>query len=80
MTYGWDLTEVLQKIKDNSALAAGPYGGAVQVLDAGNDKVFHFRRQKDGNAVRVAVNRSGETQKYNGGELAPWAGKLMTEN
>jgi glycosidase len=73
-------TQLIQFKKANPALAAGQYGGPVQVLDTGNDKVFHFRRQKDGNAVQVAVNLSGATQKYSGGELAPWAWKLMTEN
>lgn len=66
-------TRLMQLKKANPALAAGQYGGPVQVLDSGNDKVFQFRRQKDGNTVQVAVNLSGEPQKYTGGELAAWS-------
>ena len=55
----------LLKLKhENRALWNGQYGGAVQVLDTGNDKVFAFRREKDGNAVGVTVNLSGVKQQY----------------
>ena len=36
----------------------------MKVLDTGNDKVFAFRREKDGNAVGVTVNLSGVKQQY----------------
>ncbi|OON63643.1 alpha-amylase [Massilia sp. KIM] len=55
----------LLKLKhDNRALWNGQYGGGVQVLETGNDKVFAFRREKDGNVVGVAVNLSGASQQY----------------
>jgi hypothetical protein len=34
------------------------------MLDTGNDKVVAYRREKDGNRVRVTVNLSGVTQQY----------------
>lgn len=40
------------------------YGGAVQVLDTGNDKVFAFRRHREGNVVQVVVNVSNAAQRY----------------
>jgi glycosidase len=55
----------LLKLKhDNPALWNGQYGGAVEVLDTGNDKVFAFRRKTGGNTVSVAVNLSGKRQSY----------------
>jgi glycosidase len=55
----------LLKLKhDNRALWNGQYGGDVQVLETGNDKVFAFRRQMGKNAVSVTVNVSGDTQGY----------------
>lgn len=55
----------LLKLKhENPALWNGQYGAAAQVLDTGNDKVFAFRRAKDGDAVTVTVNLSGEAQRY----------------
>jgi glycosidase len=55
----------LLKLKhDNRALWNGQYGAPVQVLETGNDKVFAFRREKDGNVVAVAVNLSGTPQRY----------------
>jgi hypothetical protein len=36
----------------------------MEVLETGNDKVFAFRRAKDGNVVGVAVNLSGAPQQY----------------
>jgi len=58
--------------KRNPALANGPYGGSVEVLDAGNDKLFAFRRKLGGNAVDVTVNLSGSKQ----GALGPWQWKI----
>ena len=73
----------LLKLKhDNPALWNGQYGGAVQVQDTGNDKVFAFRRVKDGNVVSVAVNVSGARQSYSlpgskkGYSLAAWDYKI----
>jgi glycosidase len=55
----------LLKLKhDNRALWNGQYGGPVNVLDTGNDKVFAFRREKEGNVVAVAVNLTGAPQQY----------------
>lgn len=55
----------LLKLKhDNPALWNGQYGGTMRVLETGNDKVFAFRREKDGNVVGVAVNLSGAAQRY----------------
>ncbi|HZV63949.1 MAG TPA: alpha-amylase family glycosyl hydrolase, partial [Telluria sp.] len=50
--------------KRNPALWNGQYGGAAEVLDAANDKVFAFRRQMGTNVVKVVVNVSGEKQSY----------------
>jgi glycosidase len=46
------------------ALWNGQYGGAVQVLETGNDKVFAFRRQSGKDQVGVVVNVSGDSQFY----------------
>ena len=73
-------TKLTQFKHANPALAAGQYGGPVEVLDVGNDKVFAFRRQLGRNVAQVTVNLSNETQRYNGGELAPWGYRLMSEN
>jgi glycosidase len=55
----------LLKLKhDNPALWNGQYGGEVQVLETGNDKVFAFRRQLGKDVVAVTVNVSGERQVY----------------
>jgi glycosidase len=68
----------LLKLKhDNPALWNGQYGGAVEVLETGNDKVFAFLRKRDGNAVKVSVNLSNEAQTFvpGGGKqqsLAAW--------
>jgi glycosidase len=56
-------TGLLTLKHDNPALWNGQYGGSTTVLDVGNDKVFAFRRQKDGNVVTVAVNLSGTAQR-----------------
>jgi glycosidase len=59
--------------KNNPALWSGQYGAPVQLLDAGNDKVFAFQRQQAGNRVRVYVNISDAEQKY-----TPAGGKPAT--
>jgi glycosidase len=48
----------------NPALWNGPYGGPVQVIDTGNDKVFAFQRKMGSNVVSVTVNLSGAPQSY----------------
>ena len=71
-------TGLLALKHDNPALWNGQYGGPVQVLDTGNDKVFAFRRSMAGNTVTVTVNVSGGAQRYTlagqGGaqQLAAW--------
>ena len=57
-------TGLLKLKHDNKALWNGQYGGPVQVLDGGNDKVFAFRRAMGSNAVQVTVNLSNATQRY----------------
>jgi glycosidase len=55
----------LLKLKhDNPALWNGQYGGGIEVLETGNDKVFAFLRKRDGNSVKVRVNLSNEAQKF----------------
>jgi glycosidase len=60
------------------ALRNGAAGGAVEVVDTGNDQVFAFRRRLDGDAVEVAVNLSAVEQAVAAGplgaalDLAPW--------
>jgi glycosidase len=63
----------LLKLKHaNPALWNGQYGGDLQVLDTGNDKVFAFKRQLGKNVVAVAVNVSGDKQAYSlPGQKAP---------
>jgi glycosidase len=68
----------LLKLKhDNQALWNGQYGGPVEVLETGNDKVFAFQRKRGGNTVKVSVNLSNAAQKFTlpGGKaqtLAAW--------
>jgi glycosidase len=57
-------TSLLKLKHDNPALWNGQYGGGVEVLETGNDKVFAFLRKRDGNAVKVSVNLSDAAQKY----------------
>ena len=57
-------TDLLALKHANPALWNGQYGGPVQVLATGNDKVFAFRRTLDGNSVRVTVNVSNAPQRY----------------
>jgi glycosidase len=57
-------TRLLKLKHDNPALWNGQYGGDVQVLETGNDKVFAFKRQMSKNTVSVTVNVSGAAQGY----------------
>jgi glycosidase len=66
-------TRLLKLKHDNKALWNGQYGGSIEVLETGNDKVFAFLRKRDGNAVKVSVNLSNEAQKY-----APGGGKQQS--
>jgi glycosidase len=55
----------LLKLKhDNPALWNGQYGGSIEVLETGNDKVFAFQRKRDANTVTVSVNLSNEAQRF----------------
>ena len=69
--------------KQNPALWNGTAGGAVQLLDTGNDKLFAFKRQQGANHVRVIVNTTGQLQKYRlaGDEgpafLKPWRWRII---
>lgn len=70
-------TRLLALKHANPALWNGQYGGPVQVLATGNDKVFAFRRTLQGNSVRVTVNVSNAAQRFTlpGGKpqtLAAW--------
>ncbi len=64
--------ELIALKKRNPALANGAYGGSIEVLDAGNDKLFAFRRKLGGNTVEVTVNLSASKQ----GALDPWQWKI----
>jgi glycosidase len=57
-------THLLALKHANPALWNGQYGGAVQVLKTGNDKVFAFRRVLQGNSVQVTVNVSNDAQRF----------------
>jgi glycosidase len=46
------------------ALANGQYGGALTLLDVGNDHLFAFRRQLGADAVTVVVNVTKATQAW----------------
>jgi glycosidase len=55
-------------------LANGAAGGPLQLLETGNDAVFAFRREKDGQHVRVLANLTGQPQAAAlAGEPAPIA-------
>jgi glycosidase len=45
------------------ALAAGQYGGALTLLDVGNDRLFAFRRTLADDSVTVVVNLTASEQK-----------------
>jgi glycosidase len=76
-------TKLLKLKKDNPALANGQYGAPAQMLDAGNGKIFAFRRAQGKNVVTVAANLSGTPQSYQlpgakAVKLAPWAWRINT--
>ncbi len=66
------------------ALANGSAGGAVVLLDTGNDQIFAFRRQQGRDKITVAVNLSEavETSRIRGSNqtisLPPWGYSIMT--
>jgi len=68
--------ELLALKHGNSALGNGQYGGASEVLDAGSEQVFAFRRVLGASSVTVAVNLTAQPQKGRLGsaafELGPW--------
>ena len=74
--------DLLALKKANTALWNGQYGGEVELLDAGSDGVFAFRRQAAGNGVTVVVNVSPREQRVRlpGAastlSLAPWGWKI----
>jgi glycosidase len=53
--------KLLKLKKENKALWNGPFGGKVRRINAGNE-VYAFERQKDGDAVVVAVNLTNQAQ------------------
>jgi glycosidase len=69
--------------KQNPALWNGTAGGAVQLLDVGNEQLFAFKRQQGANNVRVIVNPTATLQKYKlaGDEgqavLKPWRWRII---
>ena len=69
--------------KQHPALWNGSSGGAVQLLDVGNDKLFAFKRQQGVDNVRVIVNTTGLPQKYKlAGDpgqavLKPWRWRII---
>jgi glycosidase len=69
--------------KQNPALWNGAAGGAVQLLDVGNDQLFAFKRQQGANNVRVIVNPTATLQKYKlAGDdgpavLKPWRWRII---
>jgi glycosidase len=69
--------------KQNPALSNGAAGGALQLLDVGNDQLFAFKRQQGANQVRVIVNPTNQLQKYKlaGDEgqavLKPWRWRII---
>ena len=69
--------------KENQALWNGTSGGAVQMLDVGNEQLFAFKRQSGANAVRVIINTTNQMQKYKlAGDdgpavLKPWRWRII---
>jgi glycosidase len=51
--------------KQHPALWNGTSGGAVQLLEVGNDKLFAFKRQQGKDHVRVIVNRPASCRSTN---------------
>ncbi len=75
--------DLIRLKKQHRALWNGQAGGAVQVQDSGNDKVFAFQRRQGDDFVSVAVNLSKLPQQYSldgkpAGKLAPWAWRIIT--
>ncbi|MDM4764648.1 alpha-amylase family glycosyl hydrolase [Pelomonas sp. SE-A7] len=68
----------------NPALANGQYGAPAEILDAGNEQVFAFRRQLGRNVVTIAVNLSAADQSYRlegaSRKLAPWGWSIATRH
>jgi glycosidase len=50
------------------ALANGQYGGALALVDVGNDRLFAFRRTLDADSVGVVVNLTRTAQSFRLGE------------
>ena len=50
--------------KENPALFNGSYGGSYRKVDTGNDNVYSFVREKDGNKVLIIINASNKPQEY----------------
>jgi len=78
-------TKLTHLRKQNPALASGQYGGPVELLETGNDKVFAFRRRLGSNQVEVAVNVSGGAQRYTVPGRKPvtlkaWDWNIVTKN
>jgi len=56
--------ELLALKHRHPALAAGQYGGALSVLDVGNDRLFAFERALAADKLTVIVNVTAAPQKY----------------
>jgi glycosidase len=76
-------TRLLRLKVRHPALANGAAGGAVELLDAGDNAIFAFRRTKGRRSVIVIANLSGEprtTRTWGLGAtmvtLAPWAYRI----
>jgi len=73
-------TKLLALKHQHPALANGQYGGALALLDVGNDKLFAFRRTKEADHVAVVVNVTAAEQKLKLGgsqRTLPAAGWLV---
>ena len=57
-------TKLLALKHQHPALANGQYGGALALLEVGNDKLFAFRRTKDADRVAVVVNVTAAEQQF----------------
>jgi len=57
-------TELLALKHRHPALANGQYGGALKVLDVGNDRLFAFERALGADRIAVVVNVTNAPQKY----------------
>ncbi|MFA9215663.1 MAG: alpha-amylase family glycosyl hydrolase [Sphingomonadaceae bacterium] len=63
-THAGFYSKLIKLRKNNPALWSGQYGGPVQLLNVGNDKVFAFQRQQGSNRVSVYANLSDAAQRY----------------